>query len=549
MNHHRRPISAPAISVAVLALALALTPAIGAGAPSESSSTHDRLVQHDAFVPAAFRRAQVDDRLILLVLDAPWSARSRAADEMLWTHQALNAWLGERAVVIHERADLRPDLAARYAGPGLPAMTILLPDGTPLAYAPSDSAAATRLVTSRIEPEALLRALREADAYYRADRAAAVKASREAWDRDISSQRPESREKSSEAAVMAAASRLESIYDATRRYFGGAPRVPRPDEIELLATLGRAQPDTFGAMALDSLGEMLTHLVDPDDGGLRSGARGLDWSEPVPEKLLETNARVLEVLALARELSDDPALAKWAGSLAGFLVSGLGADGGGFRAASGPACQAGGCEVVLSGPTGLAAAALIRAGKAFGKEAWTRRGLEAARYLEQERYSRRRGLPRAVVDGYAVPPGNILLEDLAGAAWAFLAAYDATGEEHWREAAEDLASTAARNLRDPASGMFSDIVVSDQGPVPLQDAILPVKANARLVRVMTRLAAGPGSRSARGQGDAFRRVSEDVLAALAGGSRGRDIGEECAFALAAREFYAHPQQPKKEGNP
>jgi uncharacterized protein YyaL (SSP411 family) len=386
-------------------------------------------------------------------------------------------------------------------------------------------------VLTTLDPDRLAAALREADGYYRQDRKAAVEVSRESLSSVVQQARPRS-DKAEPSAALSAAGRLESAYDAERRYFGGAPRVPRLDAIELLLRLAREDPERWRPMAVGPLRVMLQGLIDPEDGGLRSLARGLDWEDPVPEKLLEINARALELTALAQPVADGEGFTEPASQLAEFLTSKLGRPSGGFATAVAPACPEGRCGTVLSGDTGLAAAALIRAGRTFGEKTWIARGLEAARFLEQERYRKRRGVVRAVVDGFAVPPGNILLEDLAGVAWGFMAAYEATGEASWREAAEDVLRTALENLADGESGVLGDRLVAPNAPTPLRAARFPVGANARVARCLLRLSEEVGAK----RGRMYRVAAERILSGFAGSARRMDLDERAAFGAAAWEL-------------
>ncbi|RMF72549.1 MAG: hypothetical protein D6738_10920, partial [Acidobacteria bacterium] len=87
------------IGVAVLLCAALAAPAAHAAGPK---------VEFARFDAAAIRRALDGDRLVLLVLDVPWSGFARRADQELWTDPAIVAALAEGFVAVRERADLRP---------------------------------------------------------------------------------------------------------------------------------------------------------------------------------------------------------------------------------------------------------------------------------------------------------------------------------------------------------------------------------------------------------------------------------------------------------
>lgn len=531
-------------------LALPLAGLPGQAAAAESSSGADEANAPEAgdppgelrwlsYAPAAFRRAQHDNRLILLVLDMPWSERSRQARERLWGHPKLVKLIDEAFVAVRERADLRPGLVRRHPAPGLPAMSLLLPDGTPLVFS-REGAGGAPVAFSSLDPQRVIDALTEADTYYREKGAEAVQESRKKLAEAGTKALP-TRGKTDPSVAPAVASALEGQYDPQRRYFGGAPRVPRLEALDLLGRMAAEDPDRWGSMFEGALSQMVAGLTDPEDGGLHSLARGLDWEDPEPVKLLSINAAALELLSVARaRVPDTKSFAAPAGRLAGFLIETLGREGGGFATALAPACPGGRCDTVISGETARAAAALIRAGDAFEEKAWKARGLEAARFVRKARYGQRRGIVRGVVDGFAVPPGTIVLDDLAASTWAFLAAYDATGERAWLAAAEDLAGTAVRNLAHGKSGVLADMLVSPTGPAALRQARFPVIENARMARALMRLA------GAAEDGAVYRRAAERILGGFAGSEPQMKEPERAAYALAVLELATRGDKDEKE---
>ncbi|MDQ7006289.1 MAG: DUF255 domain-containing protein [Acidobacteriota bacterium] len=486
------------------------------------------------FGPAAFRRAQGTDRLILLVLEVPWSEYSTRARNEVWNQPEVVEAIRERYVAIRERADIRPDLTRRYPAEGWPAVSILLPDGTPLRML-SEETGQPRRVTSGFRPAAsMARLLTVASDFYRARRSDAIRMSREG-ETQIRESSPPTAGKVGESLTWALVSRMESTFDKEHRYFGGPPRIPRFDLIELLLTAGvERRKESTRVMGSAAINTLATHLVDAERGGLYRMALGLEWERPQKEKLLDRNARWLDLLTLRFRISGKRSDRDAALSQARWILEHLDNGDGSLAAAVCASCPDGIDRTVLTGDQAQASAALIRCGAATGDTAILERGLAGARFLREHRYKPGRGMPRAVVDGTGQPPGNLVLEDLAESAWAFIEAYQVTGDKAWLETARDLARTTLANLRDPATGALRDVVPAPSGPMPLRRAVYPQKANARMVRVLVRL-------HYLGQGERlWRKAAQEILKAF-GGSYDRVGLFIPAYALALYEFHFSPE--------
>lgn len=521
----------------LLALASTLAWAQGsspaAGSPRAAEAKRD-LVTWRGFGPAAFRRAQNEDRLILLVLEVPWSEYSGRARKETWSDPTVAQVIKEHFVAIRERADLRPDLTRRYPAEGWPAVTVLLPDGAPL-YMKEEASGRQRRVTSGYRPGPSMAGLLSVAAqFYRARREEAIAMAREEEKAIRGSLRP-TPGPIGESLTWALVTQIESTFDKEHRYFGGPPRLPRLDLIELmLNTAAEKGEDSYRVLGFSALDTLRAHLVDPEDGGLYRMALGLDWERPQREKLLDRNARFLDLLTLRYRISGKKSDRKAVAASAKFITTKLNNADGSFSSAVCESCAGGIERTVLTGANAMAASALIRAGAATGDPALVERGLAAARFLKTKRWRAGRGLPHAVVDGLAMPPGTPVLDDLAESAGAFLTAYEATGEASWLEAARDVARTALSNLRDSKTGALADIIPSPSGPIPLREAIYPMHANARLARVLIRL------HYESGEDRTFLAGARDVLNAF-GKSFDRVALFVPAYALALYEFHFAPE--------
>ncbi len=463
------------ISAWLLVLAAALSAGRGFAATSIEWATYD---------PAAFQRAQHEDKVIMLVLEVPWSAPVAMAHEMLWNQPEVVQAVNSDFVAIRERADLRPDLARRYPSQGWPAVTFLLPNGSPLFFRESESGTPRRMATTAMAPERMALHLSEVSAYYKTEQSAVIQLAA-TQDRIIAETARPTAAPVGRATVATAATAFAETFDAEHRYFGGAPRIPRFELIEVMQVLSAEETDPWEVLAKTSLKTLLDKLGDPEGGGIYRMAVGLDWSRPQKEKLLDRNARMLDNLTLAWRLSGKRSDRDRALAQGRFLATAFSKEDGSLASALCVSCPGGRDDAVLSGSNGVAAAALIHAGAALEDESLIDRGLAAASFLARERHLPGRGLPRAVMNGQTILP--LYLEDLQGAAWGFLAAYEITGEKAWLGRAEDLAKVALAKLRDADLGALRDTVPRPAGPIPLRHALYPQRENSRMVRVLVRL--------------------------------------------------------------
>lgn len=482
------------------------------------------------FDPAAIRRAQSEDRLVLLILETPWSESCKSAREKLWNQPEVLTAIRSHYVPIAVRSDLRPDLHARFPAEGWPGISLLLPDGSPLFF--KNAEGVVRRVTATLMPPArLAQWLEESALYYRGQREAALKLAHEQELEIQKSARPTPGSATDDSVVWAVAQQARASFDPSARYFGGPPRLPRFDLLELMLALGAQAEDPWGTVGAVGLTTLSGKLLDPVDGGLQRMALGLDWSDVQSEKLLDRNARMLDLLALKYRRSGNKADRELALKSAQFLVEKLGRPDGSFRAGLCSACPDGRDETVLTDGVALAASALIRAGAALSEPKLVARGLAAAQFLHDQRYSAGRGVAHFVVEGR----GQLLplfLDDLSATAAAFLSAYEVSGESRWLEAARDIVRVALGNLLDKDVGALRDTLLQPSAPLPLRRSLYPLEANARMVRCLVRLRYLLDDRDAGAK-------ARDILKAFSS-SYERVPLLAAAYGLAAYEYHFQP---------
>lgn len=300
--------------------------------------------------------------------------------------------------------------------------------------------------------------------------------------------------------------------------------------IELMLNLGAERPDPWRTIGLAALETLTSKLADPADGGLHRAAVGLDWEDVQAEKLVDRSARYLDLLTLAWRITGKRSDRDLVLKTGKFISTELLLPNGAFAAALSTAARGGRDETVLSGPTAAAAAALIRAGAAANNPALLHRGLMAADFLKSQRYRPGRLVPRAVIGQEAVLPDD--LEDQVQVCWAFVSAYEATGERAWLDAAVDLADSTLNNLIDRQLGAMMDIVPRPGAVLPLRRPIFPLNSNADFVRVVVRLWYLTEERR-------FHQAAEAILKAYSK-SRTGNLSSNPNYALAGYEYFFPP---------
>jgi uncharacterized protein YyaL (SSP411 family) len=258
----------------------------------------------------------------------------------------------------------------------------------------------------------------------------------------------------------AAVDLVASFEDPEFGGFGAAPKFPVAPA--LLFLLARARGVDLGLRTLERMAA--SPLRDPVEGGFFRYATRRDWGDPHYERMLYDNALLLDAYARAWQRTGADWAADTAAGIAGFLLSVMRRDGGGFASAQDSESVIDGVRVegryyaasaserrmlepppvdgkVLTGWNGLAVAALARAGFAFDRSDWSDAARGAAEFL-LDRHRRPDGtLVRASLDD-RTSDAFATLEDYGGLAGGLLALATTTGETAFAVAARDLVDLA-----------------------------------------------------------------------------------------------------------
>lgn len=244
----------------------------------------------------AFKEAQEQDKLILLDIGAVWCHWCHVMDETTYSDPQVIRLLNERFIPLRVDNDERPDVNRRYNMGGWPTTAVLTPTGEALTgatYMPANEM--TQMLVQLSEAykqakEAILSKAREVDV-----RREAMLTNRGAAHGELS-----------DDIVTNVRKALKEGFDTLYGGFGDAPKFPAWEALELaLATYHETGDEDYRALVTITLKRVLMgEMYDPVEGGFFRYATQRDWTVPHYEKMLEDNARWLNLLMHAYQVTD-----------------------------------------------------------------------------------------------------------------------------------------------------------------------------------------------------------------------------------------------------
>ncbi len=137
----------------------------------QTEADHQSGIQWYEWGEEAFKRAQAEDKLILLDLTAVWCHACHVMDQTTYADPQVLALLQAHFIPIRVDTDQRPDLESRYRTGGWPTTSLLLPTGEILFQANS------------LEPEVMVELLQEAKVLYESEKEDLRKQAAQLWNR------------------------------------------------------------------------------------------------------------------------------------------------------------------------------------------------------------------------------------------------------------------------------------------------------------------------------------------------------------------------------
>ena len=454
----------------------------------------------------AFRKAQEQDKPVMLFLTAFWCRYCQRMDESAFSESENIALLNAYFVAIRAEDAQRPDVNARYNLNGWPTIAFMSPGGQLLAaanYLPSEQLGA---VLTRV-----------------------YMAYQDKKDKIRSTNNPP-RENSTDTIGQVALGQVDGalveqignlIMELADRVYGGFGRGQKfihPEANDFLISRYETTGDSSCldqvCLTLDRMREGAIH--DREEEGYFRTTSGADWSRPHREKLLAEQVGLLGNCLRMFRVTKQTVYTRMAEDIISYLDRKLtDHTTGAFY----------GCEdflrietpepstreefftiidkCVYTDANALAIVAYLEAAAILGKPSWQERALKALEFLWDNCRSRDGGMCHYFDDA---PHLGGMLNDQARMGMALLQAYKSTTEEKYREHGQELAELILTRLRNPNGGYYD---LPEQGAAYLSLRLTLIEQNG--VAALFFLALAETTKEAR-----YYEAAEWALSAFSG---------------------------------
>lgn len=459
----------------------------------------------------SFQEARERDVPILLSISAVWCHWCRVMDRDTYRDPEVIRRVATELVPIRVDADRRPDINNRYNLGGWPTVALLTPDGVLLSGG-----------TFLPEGE-FLEVLDDTLTYYREQRAdLEAKLERRARRRArIAELRSRLRGDVTPEIVDQVVEDVRKGYDPEHGGFGRAPKFPLPDTIDFALAMGHLRQDaellTIARKTLARLAEGA--MYDQVEGGFFRYSTTDDWSRPHYEKMLGSNARLLEVYLHAGQVLDQPVHWRTARGVLDYATSALrlpeGAFGGSAvadeeyyhlradaRAERNPPAVD---PTMYTDWNAMMVSSCLAAAAALAEPYLADLALEALEAVWSRCYAPGAGLAH-YYDGSPHLVG--LLSDQAWMGRALLDAHAYLGRSDYLARAEELMGVVRDRLYDPEVGGYYDVPHDPEAQGRLSERLKLLEENAVAADLALRLHRLTGRQE-------YYETAADVLSAMA----------------------------------
>lgn len=423
----------------------------------------------------AFAEARAQDKPILLDIGAVWCHWCHVMDTGIpgdaqhtgtYSHPEVQRRITENFIPVKVDNDRRPDVNARYNMGGWPTTAFLTPDGDTLygeTYVPPNRMVALLDYMSNIW-KTQRESVAEQTAQMRAQRAASEDTT------------PADALDPNTAPIVIQA--IKRHFDTVHGGFGSQPKFPHPDALLLtVEQFAQTQDAALREIAVKTMQGMAGGgMYDHYAGGFFRYSTTRDWSVPHYEKMLEDNAKLTTVYALASQLLEDAGLLDTVKSAHGWLLTDMrDADTGAFAGSQDADAEERYYgqplnvratmptpfidRTVYAGWNALMVTALVTRWKITGETDVLDAAVKCFGFLRDAMPltdDALRPLHHFYADGKA--QGTLgLLSDETDFLTAALDLYEATGEDDYKETATLAADYLLSVLADRQSGGFFDL--------------------------------------------------------------------------------------------
>jgi hypothetical protein len=394
-----------------------------------------------------FKTATAQHRLVILDLEAVWCHWCHVMASETYANPQVSGLIAEKFIAVRVDQDANPDISNRYGDWGWPATIVFAPDGTELAK--------LRGFVPPVRLASLLQAF--VDDPTPGPSAEAADAIEPAATAFLSP---------SQRATLHAA--FLKAYDRKHGGWQGLNKFVDTDSLNYalhLAETGNADAEAMVKQTLDGA----RSLIDPVWGGVFQYSDTPDWKTPHFEKIMWSQARLLEHFAEAYVRWHRPEDLSSAKLIAGYLERFLTSDSGAFftsqdadvspellgkdfyalaadkRDALGRTPHVD--QHVYARENGWAISGLVAYANASGDGEALQRALKAARVMMATRRIEGGGFRHGEADR-----SGPYLGDTLAMGEASLALYAATGEREWLSAAREAGRFIVATFKSPSGG-------------------------------------------------------------------------------------------------
>ena len=240
----------------------------------------------------AFEKAKKENKPIIMDIFGTWCHWCHKIDKDTYENEHVAKIINEKFIAIRVDTDKRPDINERYNQGGWPTTVFLTPDGD--------------IITggTYIPPHRMISLLMNVENYYRKNKGTAteievleeLKAFLSFSDTEISEQ-----------IISDVVDELFAYFDVEYGGFG-SPKFPMPDALEFALHMYKKTNDKKLLRMVEKTLVGMLGIFDNVEGGFFRYSVTDDWKTPHYEKILETNARLIEIYMQAYQTTKND---KW----------------------------------------------------------------------------------------------------------------------------------------------------------------------------------------------------------------------------------------------
>ena len=459
----------------------------------------------------AFRRAQSEDKPVLLALTATWCHWCHVMDQTSYSDPQVISLIDSRFIPVRVDVDQRPDISHLYNQGGFPSVAVLDDRG--------------ELIIGRVYTPAaeLVRFLEQASSQYSGEGPAVQQPA----DPTLTPPTVPSSAGEPDSAVISVLQRLTDLYDADFGGFGFEPKQPPWEAVGLLlARYGHTRDRDLVSMATNTLDGIRAGLYDRKDQGFFRYSVARDWKVPHYEKMLCTNAGLATTYIEAYQLTGRRAYRQAGLGALRYMLDALFDQSRGLFYASQDAGETyyalpwGQREqaekpridhTFYTGWNALAASSLLNGFGAVGEESYLRVARGALDRLWRQGWSKEGGLCHILTaPGEAPGPQTRYLSDQVHVFGAFLDLHQATGDPEALQTAIQIAR-CTQKLFGVSDGGYYDVSDPSSSPDSMLRPVRPLLENSLMAKALIRLSYLTGQqdweRQARDTLSLFRDVA------------------------------------------